>query len=195
MWRPRCAKPTSFATIMRIPAPRACSKSSSTRPSAAPGSCSRPAARKAATKSSGALLISSSRGKLPAAERKNHRAERILIHFTIRSRIGLNSLDQFDLARPPRFGEERFERAVEAQDRKKSFPGHGLDPVASFDPCRLGRTEVDRRGAVSIRFGGGRREALAASTRIALWCVEHRARLVIVKRERPEVRLRNVLWQ
>ncbi len=43
-------KPTSFATIMRIPAPRACSKSSSTRPSAAPGFCSRPAGRKAPTR-------------------------------------------------------------------------------------------------------------------------------------------------
>ena len=34
----------------RIPAAQACSKSSSTRPSAAPGSCSRPAARKAPTR-------------------------------------------------------------------------------------------------------------------------------------------------
>src|SRR5258705_13657108 len=38
---------------MRIPAAQACSKSSSTRPSAAPGSCSRPAVRKAPTRRSG----------------------------------------------------------------------------------------------------------------------------------------------
>ena len=37
-------------TITRIPAPPACSRPSSTRPSGAPGSCSRPAARKAATR-------------------------------------------------------------------------------------------------------------------------------------------------
>ena len=42
--------PQALPTITRIPAPPACSKSSSTRPSAAPGSCSRPAARKAATR-------------------------------------------------------------------------------------------------------------------------------------------------
>src|SRR6266487_7136489 len=50
MWRRQCARRTSFATITRIPAPQACSKSSSTKPSAAPGSCSKPAARKAATR-------------------------------------------------------------------------------------------------------------------------------------------------
>ena len=40
----------ALPTTTRIPAPRACSNSSSTRPSAAPGSCSRPAARKAPTR-------------------------------------------------------------------------------------------------------------------------------------------------
>ena len=41
---------TSWPTITRIPAPPDCSKPSSTRPSAVPGSCSKPAARKAATR-------------------------------------------------------------------------------------------------------------------------------------------------
>ena len=75
------------------------------------------------------------------------------------------------------------------------FLGIGLDPVAPLDARRLGRAEVDRRGAVGARLGGGRRIALAARARIALRRVEHRARLVVVERERPEVRLRNVLRQ
>src|SRR5882757_2632872 len=50
MWRRRCAKPTSSATTTRIPAPPVCSNCLSTRPSAAPGSCSKPAVRKALTR-------------------------------------------------------------------------------------------------------------------------------------------------
>src|SRR6266550_8791525 len=45
-------------------------------------------------------------------------------------RIGAALADQFDLARPPGLGEERFERAVEAKARDKTFTGHGLNPVA-----------------------------------------------------------------
>ena len=44
--------PRALPTITKIPAPPACSRPSSTRPSGAPGSCSRPAARKAAIPSS-----------------------------------------------------------------------------------------------------------------------------------------------
>ncbi len=42
--------PQACRSSTRIPAPPACSRLSSTRPSGAPGSCSRPAARKAATR-------------------------------------------------------------------------------------------------------------------------------------------------
>src|SRR6478752_6810647 len=83
----------------------------------------------------------------------------------------------FDLARPPGLGEERFERAVEPQHREKALARNSLNPVAPFDTRRLGRTEIDHRGTVGgVRFGGGRREALAARAREALWRVEHRAR-------------------
>ena len=41
--------PQALPTITRIPAPPACSRPSSTRPSGAPGSCSKPAVRKAPT--------------------------------------------------------------------------------------------------------------------------------------------------
>ncbi len=47
--------PQALPTTTRIPAPPACSRPSSTRPSGAPGSCSRRAARKAATRRSAAL--------------------------------------------------------------------------------------------------------------------------------------------
>jgi starvation-inducible DNA-binding protein len=50
IWRPRCARHTSSPMTMRTPARPACSKPSSTKPSGAPGFCSRPAVRKAATR-------------------------------------------------------------------------------------------------------------------------------------------------
>jgi hypothetical protein len=96
-------------------------------------------------------------------------------------------LHQLDLARAPLLGEERFERAVEAQHRYKALARHGLDPVAPFDIRWLRRPEVNRRCAVGGRFRGGRREALAACARETLRRVKHRARHVVVKRERPEV--------
>src|SRR5437868_6261081 len=81
--------------------------------------------------------------------------------------------DRFDLARPPSLGEERFERAVETQNREPTFFWIGLNPVAAFDARGLGRAEVDRRGAVGARFGGRRREALAARAWITLRRVKH----------------------
>src|SRR6185312_12748394 len=95
-------------------------------------------------------------------------------------------LHQFDLAQPPFLREERFKRAVETKQGEPTLAGHGLDPVTPLDARRLGWTEVNRRGAVCLRFGGGGRIALAAGARIALRRVEHRAGLVVVKRERPE---------
>jgi len=42
------------------------------------------------------------------------------------------SLNEFNLARPPRLGEERFERAVEAQDHEPTLARHGLDSLCWF---------------------------------------------------------------
>jgi hypothetical protein len=61
------------------------------------------------------------------------------------------SLHHFDLARPPGLGEERLERAVQAQDREETLFRIGLDPVAPFDIRSLRRAEVDRRRAVGAR--------------------------------------------
>ena len=94
-------------------------------------------------------------------------------HATIWSWVGVPSAHRFDLAQPPLFREERFERAVEAKQREPALAGHGLNPVAPLHSGRLRRTEVDRGGAVCVRFGGGRRIALATGPRIALRGIEH----------------------
>jgi hypothetical protein len=52
---------------------------------------------------------------------------------------------QFNFARPPSLGEERFERAIEAEDCEPALGRIGLYPVASLDASRLGRAEVDCR--------------------------------------------------
>jgi hypothetical protein len=83
-------------------------------------------------------------------------------------------------------GEERLEPGVEAQDREPAFAGQGLYPVAALYARWLCEAEVDRRGAVGVRLGRRRRIALTACTRIALRRIEHRARLVVVNRKRPE---------
>ena len=61
---------------------------------------------------------------------------RRLCHSTRRL---VGSTDHFDFARPPSLGEERFERAVEAQDREPTPDGSVSYPVASLDARRLGR--------------------------------------------------------
>ena len=73
------------------------------------------------------------------------------------------------------------------------LPGRGLDPVAALDALGLRRGEVDRRGAVGVGFGGGRRIALAAGARVALRRIEHRARLVVVDGQGPELFRRDVI--
>ena len=72
------------------------------------------------------------------------------------SRIGAALADQFDLTRPPRLREERFERTVKAQERTPALSGNRLNPVAVVDPCRFARTEINGRGPIGIRHGGGR---------------------------------------
>src|SRR5262245_53190056 len=54
---------------------------------------------------------------------------------------------QRDLARAPGLVEERFERAVEAQDREPALARHRLHPVAPLDTGRLRRSEVERPDA------------------------------------------------
>ena len=105
----------------------------------------------------------------------------------------LTSLHQLDLTRPPFLREEGFKRAVEAQDGEPTLARHRLDPVAAFHALRLFGAEVDGRGAIGTRHGGGRRIALAAGARIALRRVEHRSGLVVIDGERPERFGRDVL--
>jgi hypothetical protein len=76
--------------------------------------------------------------------------------------VGGALADQFNLAQAPFLREERFERAVEAKEREPTLARHGLNPVAAFHARRLGWAEINRRGAVGVRFGGWRRIALAA---------------------------------
>src|SRR6516164_1021071 len=59
---------------------------------------------------------------------------------------------KFDLARPPLFCEERFERAVETEYRVPAFAWDRLDPVAALETVGLVGTEVNCRGAVDIRL-------------------------------------------
>ena len=77
------------------------------------------------------------------------------------SRIGAALADQFDLTRPPRLREERFERTVKTQDREPSFLRIGLNPVAIAHARGFGRSEIHGGDAVGTRVGGGRRIALA----------------------------------
>src|SRR5208283_2238716 len=100
--------------------------------------------------------------------------------------IGAVSLDQFDLAQPPLLGEERLQRAVEAEERIPTLGRIGLNPVALAHAGRLGRSKIDSGGAV----GAGHRRrpwiALAAGARISLRGLQHGAGLVVVKGERPK---------
>src|SRR5208282_4786833 len=77
-------------------------------------------------------------------------------------RIGAVSLDQFELARPPLFGEEWFERTVEAKQRVPTLARDGLDPVAVIHACGFGRAEIHSGRVVGARDRGRRRIALAA---------------------------------
>jgi hypothetical protein len=57
---------------------------------------------------------------------------------------------------------------LETKQSEPALARYGLNPVAPLQARRLTRTEVDRRGAVGVRFCGGRRVALAASARSVL---------------------------
>ena len=60
-----------------------------------------------------------------------------------------------EVAYPPKLSKERFQRAVETEYRVPAFAWDRLDPVAAIDTGRLLGAEINRRGAVGIRFGGG----------------------------------------
>src|SRR4029079_14645905 len=96
--------------------------------------------------------------------------------------------DVFDLAWPPRLREEGFERAVEPQDGEPAPAGYRLDPIAVGDTVGLAPTEIDRRRPVGVWRRRGTGEALAAGACEALLGLKHRARLVVVEGERPELR-------
>lgn len=66
----------------------------------------------------------------------------------------LVSTNQFDLARPPGFSEERLLWTVESKNREPPFSWVGLNPIAALDPFWLGRTEVDSSDAIGVRFCG-----------------------------------------
>jgi hypothetical protein len=91
-------------------------------------------------------------------------------------RIGGNHLSpvsdclfhRLDLARLPAFVEERFERAVQAQNGEPAFFRIGLYPVTFTHALWSLWSEIYGSGAVGTRFGGGRRVALTASARVAL---------------------------
>src|SRR4030095_16136056 len=100
-----------------------------------------------------------------------------------------------DFARAPLLGEERFERAVKTQHREPAFLRVGLYPVAIAHALGFGRSEIHGRRPVGAGLGGWRRIALAAGARLALRSVEHRARLVVVNGEGPELPRRDVSRQ
>ena len=70
-------------------------------------------------------------------------------------KVTIELFHQFDLARTPFLGEERFERAVEAQNGEPTPAGHCLYPVATLHAIGLGRTKMDCRRAIGIRLRGG----------------------------------------
>ena len=77
---------------------------------------------------------------------------------------------KLDFTRTPLLGEEWFQRTVEAQEGVPAFFRVSLNPVAGLDAVGLFRGEVDRRGAVGVGFGGGRRIAgCRRAGRAAAW--------------------------
>ena len=58
--------------------------------------------------------------------------------------------------------------------------------LSALNARGLARAEANRGRVVRIHFGRGRRVTLAASTWVALWGLQHRARLIVVERERSQ---------
>ena len=87
--------------------------------------------------------------------------------------LAIELLHQLDLARPPLLREERFERAVEAQDREPALArDRSESSCRACTPVGLVRAEVDRRRAVGVRLrrratdsSGCRRAGSAAACR------------------------------
>ena len=104
--------------------------------------------------------------RCPLFPRKRHSSTRAACPLSANSGHSLLAhraalADQFDLTRPPRLREERFERTVKTQDREPSFLRIGLNPVAIAHARGFGRSEIHGGDAVGTRVGGGRRIALA----------------------------------
>src|SRR5206468_4361191 len=103
--------------------------------------------------------------------------------------------DLLDRSRFPALVEEGLERAVEPKDGEPAFAGQGQDEVAVLHAVGLFRPEIDGGRAVGVRLSGRAREALAAGPWETLRGLQHRAGLVVVERERPELRRRDVRRQ
>src|SRR5450631_4109353 len=99
-------------------------------------------------------------------------------------RLSRPLLRLFELADPPGLVEPRLQGAIETEQRVPALSGYGLRPVGCIHPLRKARAEpdVDR----TVRVG---RDSLsgAVDAREALVGLQHRTRLVVVQRERPEV--------
>src|SRR3990172_4798086 len=100
-----------------------------------------------------------------------------------------------DLGWTPALVEEGLERAVKPQDHEPAFAGQCLNPIAVLHAIGLLRAEIDRGRAVFIRLRRGARKALTPGPRKALRGLWHRTGLVVVERERPELRRGDVRRQ
>src|SRR5208337_2764149 len=90
---------------------------------------------------------------------------------------------QLDLPRPPGLVEERLLRAVESEQNVPALARNRLRPVACLVGRRLrSEPDVDRSVGVDLEPLG-----LAADARELLVRLRHRARLVVVDDDRPEI--------
>src|SRR5262249_10906068 len=90
---------------------------------------------------------------------------------------------QLDLAGAPRLGQPPFAGTMRAQDHAPALAGHGLDPVALVTG-RSRRREPDVVRAIAVADDALRLAADARELRIGL---QHRARLIVVEHEGPEL--------
>src|SRR5208282_1820112 len=98
---------------------------------------------------------------------------------------------QLDLPRPPGLVEERLLRPVETQEDIPALARNRLSPIVLLAGRRLrAEIDVDRTVGIDLEPLG-----LAADARELLVRLDHRARLVVVDDDRPEILGRNVLRQ
>src|SRR5580704_9973190 len=98
------------------------------------------------------------------------------------------SLHQRDLTRPPGLVEPRLQWSVHAKDHKPALARNRLQPVVLF-ACRRFWREIDVERAIRVLLYS---LSLASDCREALAGLQHRARLRVVHRDRPEVVYRHI---